>query len=227
MQSDTARGAASTPTASPISAAFENFDKGSESTTSSPSIVSTDSQSRGVFQNVRITPDTADNSIVVYSNQEDYRIIERSLHQLDQPRLQVAIDATVAEVTLTDELQFGVQYFFANHSGNVGLTTAASAPVTADAASAVQSAVQSAFLSRVLPGFNLLLGSEAQPKVILSALSNLTTVKVLSAPSVVVMDNQPALLQVGNGIPIQLGPLLFSLMPTIRSSTRSRCVIPV
>jgi general secretion pathway protein D len=208
-QSGTARGAASTPTAGPISAAFENFEKGPESTTNSSSIVSTDSQSRGVFQNVRITPDTADNSIVVYSNQEDYRIIERSLHQLDRPRLQVAIDATVAEVTLTDALQFGVQYFFTNNSSNVGLLPAAppalAAPVTADAASGVQSAIQSAFLTRVLPGFNLLLGSEAQPKVILSALSNLTTVKVLSAPSVVVMDNQPALLQVGNEIPISTG----------------------
>jgi general secretion pathway protein D len=51
----------------------------------------------------------------------------------------------------------------------------------------------------------LLLGPEAQPKVILSALSTLTDVKVLSAPSVVVMDNQPALLQVGDEIPISTG----------------------
>jgi general secretion pathway protein D len=69
----------------------------------------------------------------------------------------------------------------------------------------VQSAVQSAFIQRVLPGFNLLLGPEAQPRVILSALSTLTQVKVLSAPSLVVMDNQPALLQVGDEIPISTG----------------------
>ena len=217
-RSGAARGAA----AGPISAAFESFenkgkDGDAESTTRSSSITSTDKG--GMFQNVRITPDTADNSIVVYSNQEDYRIIERSLRELDRPRLQVAIDATVAEITLTDALQFGVQYFFTNHNSNVGLlpatagavaapaatTATAAAATTLDATSAVQSAVQSAFLQRVLPGFNLLLGPEAQPKVILSALSNLTHVKVLSAPSVVVMDNQPALLQVGNEIPISTG----------------------
>jgi general secretion pathway protein D len=220
-RSGAARGAAS-QTAGPISAAFENFehkDKDTESTARSSSITSTDKEARGVFQNVRITPDTADNSIVVYSNQEDYRIIERSLRELDRPRLQVAIDATVAEVTLTDGLQFGVQYFFTNNNSNVGLlpatagavaapaasTAAANATATVDATSAVQSAVQSAFLQRVLPGFNLLLGPEAQPKVILTALSSLTNVKVLSAPSVVVMDNQPALLQVGNEIPISTG----------------------
>ncbi len=215
-QNGAAASTGSTRTATPIAAAFESFDhkdRDADSTGSS-SPLSSESQPRGVFQNVRITADTADNSIVVYSNQEDYRIIERSLRELDLPRLQVAIDATVAEVTLTDALQFGVQYFFTSQASNVGLlpapTAAAGLPVppatvTPDAAGAVQSAVQSAFLQRVLPGFNLLLGSEAQPKVILSALSNLTNVKVLSAPSVVVMDNQPALLQVGNEIPISTG----------------------
>jgi general secretion pathway protein D len=72
-------------------------------------------------------------------------------------------------------------------------------------ADTVQSLVQSAFINRVLPGFNLLLGPEAQPRVILSALSALTDVKVLSAPSLVVMDNQPALLQVGDQVPVSTG----------------------
>ena len=172
-----------------------------------------------MFQNVRITPNNADNSIVVYSNQEDYRIIERSLRELDRPRLQVAIDATVAEVTLTDALQFGVQYFFSNYNSRSfglqsvpGAATAAVAPgaatvapgVPATGVDVVQAAVQP-FLQQVLPGANLLLGSQAQPKVILSALSTLTDVKVLSAPSVVVVDNEPALLQVGDEVPISTG----------------------
>src|SRR6202022_1522771 len=38
--------------------------------------------------------------------------------------------------------------------------------------------------------------------VIINALSALTDVKVLSAPSLVVMDNQPARLEVGNEIPV-------------------------
>ena len=207
-QAGAASGTASTRTAGPIAAAFENFerkDRDIDGTISSPA-VATDGTTRGVFQNVRITPDAADNSIVVYSNQDDYRVIERALREIDRPRLQVAIDATVAEVTLTDDLQFGVRYFFTSGTdrGSVGLFPAPSSPV-ADGLGAVQSAVQSAFIQRVLPGFNLLLGPEAQPRVILSALSSLTDVKVLSAPSLVVMDNQPALLQVGDEIPISTG----------------------
>jgi general secretion pathway protein D len=172
---------------------------------------------RGRFQNMRITADTSANSIVVYSNQEDFRAIERALRDIDRPRLQVAIDATVAEVTLTDDLQFGVQHFFtssdfgaARDKGSVGLTSAGAAASSTSSATttpssgaqAVAQTVQAAFLQRVLPGFNLLLGPEAQPRVILSALSTITDVKVLSSPSLVVIDNQPAVLEVGDQIPV-------------------------
>jgi general secretion pathway protein D len=173
---------------------------------------------RGLFQNVRITADIANNSIVIYSNQEDFRIIEHALRDFDRPKLQVAIDATVAEVTLTDDLQYGVQHFFtssdvgmAADKGSVGLMPPAgqastvTTPVvttTSSAAQTVAQTVQAAFLQRVLPGFNLLLGPEAQPRVILSALSTITDVKVLSSPSLVVIDNQPAVLEVGDQIPV-------------------------
>lgn len=155
---------------------------------------------RGVFQNVRVTADTATNAIMIYSNQDDYLVIERALEALDRPKLQVAVDAMVAEVTLTDQLQFGVQAYLTSANagagpdkGSVGLFTAA------------QSAAQSALLARVLPGFNLLLGAESNPKLILNALSTLTTVKVLSAPSLVVADNQPAILEVGDQVPVSTG----------------------
>ena len=134
---------------------------------------------------------------MIYSNQEDYRVVERALRDIDRPRLQVAIDATVAEITLTDDLRFGVQYFLTSKDvgagkdkGSVGLLGAA------------QTAAQTALLQRVTPGLNLLIGSEALPRVMLSALSGLTEVKVLSSPSIVALDNQPALLQVGDEIPI-------------------------
>jgi general secretion pathway protein D len=183
-----------------IAAAFESFSgrKGAEEDgPGATSATSGGGAVRGAFQNVRITADGANNSIVVYSNQEDYRVVERALRDIDRPRLQVAIEATVAEVTLTDDLQYGVQYFLTskdvglgNDKGSVGLLGAA------------QSAVQSTLLQRTAPGLNVLLGSEALPRVMLNALATITEVKVLSSPSVVALDNQPALLQVGDEIPI-------------------------
>ena len=195
----TASGSSDNRGAGPIAAAFESFSdrKSGEADSSGSSTAAGGNVPRGTFQNLRITANAGNNSIVVYSNQEDYRVVERALRDIDRPQLQVSIDATVAEVTLTDGLQYGVQAFLTskdvglgNDKGSVGLLGAG------------QVAAQTALLQRVAPGLNLLLGSENQPRVILNALSNLTDVKVLSSPSIVALDNQPALLQVGDEIPI-------------------------
>jgi type II secretory pathway component GspD/PulD (secretin) len=58
---------------------------------------------------VRIIADTVNNTVLVYSNRDDHRVIERALHDFDRPRLQVAIEATVAEVTLTNESESVVE----------------------------------------------------------------------------------------------------------------------
>jgi general secretion pathway protein D len=152
---------------------------------------------KGMLPNVKITADAANNSIMVYSNQEDFRVVEKSLRELDRPRLQVAIEATVAEVTLTDNLQYGVQYFIQSQDLGLGRNKGSISMLPAAAAAA-----QSALISRVAPGFNFLLGSEQTPRLIIDALATVTNVKILSSPSVVAMDNQPALLEVGDEIPI-------------------------
>jgi general secretion pathway protein D len=132
------------------------------------------------------------NDLLIYANQESYSVIQRALSQIDRPQLQVAIDATIAEVTLNDNLQYGVQFFLKNSNGpNNGslLNTAANTAVNG-------------LINRVLPGFNFLVGTEAQPQVIINALHAVTDVKILSNPSLVVIDNQAATLQVGDQIPI-------------------------
>ncbi|MFL5109055.1 MAG: type II secretion system secretin GspD [Xanthobacteraceae bacterium] len=148
---------------------------------------------QAILPGIRITADIANNTLLIYANQENYRIIERTLNQLDRPQLQVAIDATIAEVVLNNNLNYGVQVFL--QSSDVGLgRNKGSINLTNLATSAV--------LARALPGFNFLAGSEANPRVILSALQSVTDVKVLSSPSLVVIDNQVATLQVGDQIPV-------------------------
>jgi general secretion pathway protein D len=152
-----------------------------------------------ILPNVRITADIANNNLLIYANQESYGIIKRALEQIDRPPLQVAIDATIAEVTLNDNLQYGVQFFL--KSSNVGAPSNSGSAVNT-ASSALATAATGALLNRVLPGFNFLVGTEAQPQVIINALHAVTDVKILSNPSLVVVDNQPATLQVGDQIPI-------------------------
>ena len=160
-----------------------------------------------MLQGVRITADTVNNTLLIYADQESYRIIESTLQQVDQPQLQVAIDATIAEVTLTNELAYGVQSYLT--SRNLGLRpdqgSALNTQSTAAPAAAAAGAVANAFINRAFPGFNFLVGSEAQPSAILDALHTVTSVKVLSNPSLVVINNQVATLQVGDVVPISTG----------------------
>jgi len=140
----------------------------------------------GPLPGVRITSDVANNSILVYANEEDYRIVERAINQLDRPRLQVAIDVTIAEVTLNDQLNYGVQFFL--DKGAVMNVSQTSLPITPS-----------------LPGFNVVLGNALSPRVVINALHAYTDVKILSNPSLVVVDNQPATLEVGDQVPITTG----------------------
>lgn len=150
--------------------------------------------SNAILQNVRITADVTNNAVLVYASQESQRIVEQTIRQIDRPQRQIAIEATIAEVTLNDQLNYGVQFFLS--SKDVGLKP--------DQGS-ILNTVGNAVLARALPGFNFLVGSENSPRVILDALHGVTDVKVLSNPSLVVLDNQPATLQVGDQVPFSTG----------------------
>src|SRR5262249_12440213 len=96
--------------------------------------------------------------------------------------LQVLIEATIAEVTLNDQLQYGTQFFFkvAHVAETLGAT-----PV----------------FPQNFPGFAI---SKA-PNYILKALADITKIRVLSAPQLLVLDNEPARLQVGQQVPLLTG----------------------
>jgi len=161
---------------------------GSQSSKGGSNSPATSGSAKPILANVRIAPDVANNALLIYANQENYSIIKRALQEIDRPQLQVAIDATIAEVSLNDKLRYGVQFYLANNGASV-MNTALNT-------------VANAALSRVVPGFNFLIGSEENPHLILDALREVTQVKVLSRPSLVVLDNQYASLQVGDEIPI-------------------------
>jgi len=127
---------------------------------------------------IRIIPEPQNNAILIYATQQEEDTIEAMLHKVDILPLQVRIDAAIAEVDLNDQLQYGTQFFF--KAGGLNGTLAQAFP-TASA------------------GF-LLAGSSAS-QIAIAALQSVTTVRVLSSPQLLVLDNQPALLQVGDAVP--------------------------
>ena len=151
--------------------------------------------------NVRITADILNNSVLIYARPDEYKLIERTLIQLDRPKLQVAIDVTIAEVTLNNQLSYGVQFFLSG--GAVSNTATGTIPsIINNAASNTGSTTTGPGLSG---GLNIIAGNPASPRVVINALSAITDVKILSNPSLVVVDNGDASLEVGDQVPISTG----------------------
>ena len=145
---------------------------------------------------VRILADVSNNSVVVYANAENYQTIERALQQLDRVKVQVAVDVTIAEVTLNDNLNYGVQFYLSTKQGAILNTTTGQSLSTSTANSATSDSPA---------GFNILVGSQATPAAIINALNAVTDVRILSNPSLVVLDNQEASLEVGDQVPVTTG----------------------
>jgi len=134
-----------------------------------------------------IRADEANNSLLIRATPQDYAQVLEVLEQIDIPPLQVLIEATIAEVTLNDQLRYGVQYFLNSGQANFLFSRNATAPP----------------ITPQLPGFAFtLFNSGIQPKVVIDALSALTQTNIISTPRIFVIDNQTARLQVGAVVPI-------------------------
>ena len=142
--------------------------------------------------NVRITADVANNSLLIYASRDQYKLVERAIFELDKAPVQVAIDVTIAEVTLKNDLQYGVQYYFKITDGG------RKGAISFSAGDALRPVLGGG-------GASFILGSNKDPRVVIDALRSVTDVKVLSAPALVVLDNQPAVLQVGDQVPVISG----------------------
>jgi len=145
-----------------------------------------------VGENVRIIPDERNNAVVVVSTKLEYDIIERVIKQLDVTPLQVLIDATIVEVTLKDNLQYGIQWFLKNslpgdHTGRAVLT---------------QNATDLA-LSLITGGFSYsIVNNASDVQFVLHALAEDQKLNMIAAPSLMVLDNQEATINVGDQVPI-------------------------
>jgi general secretion pathway protein D len=136
-------------------------------------------------QGTRVTADEVNNAVLVYAVPRQYAVIEDALRKLDLPPTQVLIEAAITEVGLTDDLGFGVQWNFNSNGSSLGVGTASSAPGTATTFSYAYT------------------GSSISAS--LKALETRTSVKVVSAPKLLVLNNQTAALQVGDQVPISTG----------------------
>lgn len=133
---------------------------------------------------VRIVADASSNTLLIMARPAVYQQIESTLRKIDVVPAQVQIEATIAEVRLNDALSFGIQYFIKSGNNTFRFSSAKDGVVASSA-----------------PGFSYIFaGGDA--RVVLDALKAVTDVNILSTPTLMVLDNQTARLQVGDQVPI-------------------------
>lgn len=152
------------------------------------------------MEEVRIVADTENNSLLIWATNQNYERILSTLQKLDVTPRQVLIEATIAEVTLTGKLQYGLQWFFTNDVGS-SHTGTGSLGINAN-----DLTVNDVLSGRAAGAFSYAVTDSAGlVRALLNTLASDSKVKVLSSPHVMVVDNQQAVIRVGTQQPIPSG----------------------
>jgi general secretion pathway protein D len=153
---------------------------------------------------VKIIADEPNNSVIIVASAQDYEVILPVIEQLDVMPLQVLIDATVVQVKLTDKLKYGISWYL--DSG--GSTTLINS--VAPLAAATATGGLSTFLNA------------GSVKALLKAEASLNNINIVSSPSLMVLNNQKAKINVGDQVPVATGntsvPLGTGGSPTFSQS---------
>ncbi len=137
-------------------------------------------------EQVQVIADEPNNALLILARGTEYRQILTALKQLDVSPMQVLIEVTIAQVTLSDNLSFGVEWFFRNKFGS------ATGEGQLDLGAGIAS---------VVPGFSYALsGTDVQ--FVLNTLAEETNLSILSSPSLLVLNNQEATINVGEEVPV-------------------------
>jgi general secretion pathway protein D len=145
----------------------------------------------GSGEAVRIVADENRNALLISGSPAEYRAVLRALRQLDRRPLEVLVEVTIADVVLDDTLEYGIRWFLQSsdvkHSG--GFTDLSVPGSLLDNVAAT------------LPGASYTF-TTTNAKAVIDLLSSVTELNIISAPQVLVLNNQEAKLQVGEQVPV-------------------------
>lgn len=142
--------------------------------------------------NVRVVADVKRNALLIRAPRTEYRRIEKALLELDKAPAQVLIEASIVEVSLTGNLAYGVEWYVQNalSGGREG--------------QALLNMNSSGGIGAKQPGFSYTIVNKAGVvRATLNALAEKSQLRVLSNPSVLVLDNHNATIQIGKQQPIK------------------------
>jgi general secretion pathway protein D len=141
---------------------------------------------------VRVIADKDTNALLIVATPGDYELIEEALKKLDVVRRQVLVEVLLAEVTLTDGLEFGIDWFISARNNTSGtLNTMGTLPASRTGSVAG------------FGGLQLIQLTGDEIRAVLRTLGTDGKTKVVAAPQVMVLDNEKAEIKIGDRISVQ------------------------
>lgn len=133
---------------------------------------------------VRIVADQDNNSLLIRATQADYRTLEAAIARLDLVPPLVLIEVTIAEIALRDGLKFGIEWFLKDKHSSFTF-----------------SSLENGKILSQFPGFSYFFAAR-DIAAVLNAMSEVTDVRIVSSPRVMVRDSKTATLQIGDQVPV-------------------------
>lgn len=133
----------------------------------------------------KIIADKENNALLILSSPAEYEIIANAIRKLDVVPRQVLIEVTIAEVTLSDEFSYGLEWYFNNGAKGKGFLDTGAAGI-----------------SQLAPGFSYAwLDPVGSIKAVLNVMAANSKLNIIASPHIMVSDNHTAKIQVGDRVP--------------------------
>jgi general secretion pathway protein D len=146
----------------------------------------TNKSTTGASNRSSLVVDPSRNALLFYGSNDEWMGMLPTIEKLDREPLQVLIEVIVAEVTLSDGFEYGIDWA----ANNIGSTLFEGAK-----------AKSASFIDGNLQYFPI--NSSGSTRAVLNLLGNDKKVKILQTPRILVRSGEQATINVGNEIPLQ------------------------
>ncbi len=154
------------------------------------------------FTSSLVVADESINAIIIKATPSQYDVLKRTITKLDIPPKQVLIEVLIAEVTLDDQTEFGIEWELGttnrvdiggrqhsldqSASNNLGFGVAGADSVVS-----------------MLGGLNFLISESNRFKAFLNAKASESLLNVLASPHIVATDNEEASISITDEVPVE------------------------
>ncbi len=148
---------------------------------------------------VKIIPDKVNNMIIIKATPKDYKVIESVIKKIDIVPRQVLIEVLIAEVSLNKNIEFGVEWYIktrgaringTSYTGVITQGTGRVVPYTGGLETTTPSGLTYAVYN-----------NSRDLRALITALSEISSINILSSPAILATDNQEAKIDVGREVP--------------------------